>query len=290
MINRSLFSSEQVSQLSIPARLTFVGIIVTSDDHGRRSAGAHALRADIFPCDPSVTNDQVAAWRDELADAGLIRLYSDAGREVLDLPTFRRWQKLRYHSKSKIAEHPDGSGNLSGLAEDCPNQSDFAEKRSEEKRSEEKTTSTSRSRAKRAPGGESSTSKETDRDRHIKAFVDWWEKLAGENGLPIPRKIPDRREAEIAARCEELIADNDGAPDPLAAGLEALGGKIAASDFLCGRVPRGFKADIDFVIRGPDAPKGGMLKIMEGRYDNSGKSGGGPELPLYPKKGEKDAG
>lgn len=108
-VSPDTWKSEQVTRLSLEARLLWVGIITTADDMGRRRASAHSLKLDVFPCD-ACSLEEVNAWRDEVASVGLIRLYKDAeGGLVLDIPKWFAYQSLKYISQSKFPPHPDGA-------------------------------------------------------------------------------------------------------------------------------------------------------------------------------------
>jgi len=107
-IHPEIWTSEQFMSLTRDARLMFIGIISTSDDHGRRKASAVSLKAGLMACD-TVTLDEVAEWRDEIARLGMIRLYKSVdGVELMDIPTWSKYQKPKYIAASKIPEFPAG--------------------------------------------------------------------------------------------------------------------------------------------------------------------------------------
>jgi hypothetical protein len=101
-IDPQIWTSEQVMACSPMARLMFIGIITTADDEGRRTGGAKALKAAIYPSD-DVTASQISRWRQEIADAGLIRIYAaERYPEVIDIPNWSAYQKLKYVKPSKL--------------------------------------------------------------------------------------------------------------------------------------------------------------------------------------------
>lgn len=105
----AMWTSEQVMMLTRDARLLWCGIISTADDYGRRKATAASLKIELLPLD-IVTVEQVTEWRDEIARAGMIRLYlDDEGVTLLDIPTWEKYQKPKYVSKSRHPEYP-GAG------------------------------------------------------------------------------------------------------------------------------------------------------------------------------------
>ncbi len=104
-----IWRSEQFLALSIEARLLFIGIFSTSDDFGRRKASPASLKVEVFPLD-HVVPGQVLAWRNEIIHQGMIRLYLDkSGAEILDIPTWHKFQKPKHTSPSRLPEYP-GSG------------------------------------------------------------------------------------------------------------------------------------------------------------------------------------
>ena len=106
-----IWRSEQFLSLSIEARLLFIGIFSTSDDYGRHKASALSLKAEVFPAD-ACTSEQITAWRSEIAERGMIRLYvDDGGSEILDIPSWAKFQKPRHVSDSRMPEYP-GAGEL----------------------------------------------------------------------------------------------------------------------------------------------------------------------------------
>ncbi len=112
-----IWRSEQFLALSIEARLLFIGIFSTADDVGRRKASAASLKVEVFPLD-HVAPDHVLAWRNEIAHQGMIRLYVDKhGVEVLDIPTWTKFQKPKHKSPSRLPEYPaSGPIDLAKLA------------------------------------------------------------------------------------------------------------------------------------------------------------------------------
>jgi len=106
-----IWRSEQFLALSMQARLLFIGIFSTADDYGRHKASALSLKAEVFPAD-ACTPEQITAWRTEIAERGMIRLYvDDDGSEILDIPSWAKFQKPRHVSESRMPEYP-GAGEL----------------------------------------------------------------------------------------------------------------------------------------------------------------------------------
>jgi hypothetical protein len=85
-------------------------------------------------------------------------------------------------------------------------------------------------------------------------LLNWWNGFAPNLGLPVIRKLTDKRKNKARTRMGEGIADD----------LEMIQGKIEVSDFLKGST--GWRADFDFIIENDT----NWQKILEGKYDNKG--------------------
>ncbi len=103
-IDPGIWVSEQFLSLDdFGARLLFIGLISNADDEGRMKAGAKHLKAIIFPCD-ELAITQVQRWRQSIAEAGLIIVYSVNGTEYLRLPEWHKHQYMTKRFKSSIPE------------------------------------------------------------------------------------------------------------------------------------------------------------------------------------------
>lgn len=242
-ISPQIWTSEQVCNVNRDARQLFIGIISTADDQGRRTASPHRLKADIFPFDGDVDKDQVQAWRDQLFSQGLIRVYLDGETEVLDIPKFAKWQRLRYRARSAIHEHPsdplleepvEGGQNLS--------ESD----------------KTSALGCDVLCSGVKSTSTPytvchgTGTRPDYTAIKGWWNTLAGDLGLsPIREVTPERRAAIRRKFLTSSFQD-----------LAELERCIRAQPFLFGEGNRGWRLSFDALFTRREM----ALKILEMTY------------------------
>jgi len=95
-ISPQIWSNEQVCSVSRDARLLFVGMITTADDCGFTPSSPHRLKIEIFPTD-DLHRNRIAEMLAELVAARLVLIYGESAW----LPTFFRWQALRWRSKSK---------------------------------------------------------------------------------------------------------------------------------------------------------------------------------------------
>lgn len=74
------YTSEQVMNLSIPARFAFQGLWTFCDDGGNHPASAKTLKAEVFPSD-DMTSTQVQGLIDEMLAQGLIVIYEAGGKQ-----------------------------------------------------------------------------------------------------------------------------------------------------------------------------------------------------------------
>lgn len=74
-IKPEFWTSEQVMECSLEARLLFIGLWNFCDDGGNHPASARTIKAEIFPAD-DITSDDVQRMLDELSSNGLIVLYT----------------------------------------------------------------------------------------------------------------------------------------------------------------------------------------------------------------------
>lgn len=93
-IKPEFFTSEQITECSVSARLLFMGLLVFSDDAGRHPASVKRLKMEVYPGD-SFTQKQVEEWLDELVDATLVVEYESAqSRRYWWITGFSRHQKV----------------------------------------------------------------------------------------------------------------------------------------------------------------------------------------------------
>jgi len=98
-IKPEFWSSEQVMECSLPARLLFIGLWNFCDDAGRMPFRPRQIKAQVFPGD-DMTPDAVLGLLDELSSNGLIRRYAVDGDDYL-MVTGWHHQKIDRPQKSK---------------------------------------------------------------------------------------------------------------------------------------------------------------------------------------------
>lgn len=110
MIHTDIWVSEQVSRLSVQARLLFVGIITIADDDGRLKGNPSFLRSQIYPYDDDIKVDNVRKWLDEILEQKLVASYIVDESDYLYLPKWGKFQTLR-NDRRKPSTIPQPNDN-----------------------------------------------------------------------------------------------------------------------------------------------------------------------------------
>jgi hypothetical protein len=122
MLHEKICDSVTLAELTGDEERLFHRLVVKADDYGRFHAHPSLLLGACFPLlIEKISVEQVRAWRDRLADVGLIALYSVDGREYLRFLTWVNYQRQR-GSKSKFPPPLEGAeirGELPQAADVC---------------------------------------------------------------------------------------------------------------------------------------------------------------------------
>ena len=95
MVDPQIWRNEKVGSLPDAGRLLFIGIFSQADDDGRLKASPRFLMANIFPYDKDKIEEDVKHLRNQCAELGLIRLYTNSKEEYLDIPGWHEHQQIR---------------------------------------------------------------------------------------------------------------------------------------------------------------------------------------------------
>ncbi|ACL61731.1 hypothetical protein [Methylobacterium nodulans] len=87
-IKPEYWTSEQVMELSVPARLLFIGLWNFCDDHGRMAVSAKRIKAQIYPSDDFTAAD-IHGMLTELSVSGLVRFYDVDNKQFLEVTGWR---------------------------------------------------------------------------------------------------------------------------------------------------------------------------------------------------------
>lgn len=105
MIKPEFFDSESLAYCSIGARLTFIGLWVTSDDYGNQKAQLTRIQHRIFPYD-KMAHDDFLDMLCELEEVGCIKGYEIDGERYITVPNFNAYQTVRKPSSTNVPEPP----------------------------------------------------------------------------------------------------------------------------------------------------------------------------------------
>jgi len=113
-IKPEFWTSEQVMECSLNARLLFIGIWNFADDLGRMPLSIKTIKASIFPGD-DISIDAIRGMIVELSKNDLVLIYENSGREYLHVTGWNKHQRI---DKPQSAKHPgpfdDHSTNIPG--------------------------------------------------------------------------------------------------------------------------------------------------------------------------------
>lgn len=79
-VKPEFWTSEQVVECSLVARLLFIGMWNFCDDGGNHPASEKSIKMQVFPGDESISSADISAMVDELMDAGLVIEYESGGK------------------------------------------------------------------------------------------------------------------------------------------------------------------------------------------------------------------
>lgn len=79
-IKPEFWTSEQVVECSLIARLLFIGMWNFCDDGGNHPSSIKSLKMQVFPGDESISSADISAMMDELISSGLVVEYAAAGK------------------------------------------------------------------------------------------------------------------------------------------------------------------------------------------------------------------
>lgn len=117
MIDPEFWLDEELAELSMEARLFYIGTWNFADDYGVIEYRTKKLKAQIFPYD----DVDVERCIKELVKIGKLVPFSTNGRKYLYIKNFTKWQMINRPSKRRFAEPPqeieDSLNTCKGLTE-----------------------------------------------------------------------------------------------------------------------------------------------------------------------------
>jgi hypothetical protein len=106
MIDPNFWDSEDVSRLSMFARLMFIGMVSNADDSGRGRANTNYLKSVIFPYD-DIRVAEVDKALSEISHNTSVVVYEVARSKYYAFTNWERWQKVDHPTQSVIPPPPD---------------------------------------------------------------------------------------------------------------------------------------------------------------------------------------
>lgn len=100
MIKKEFWTSEQIMNLPIGARLLFIGMWNQADDEGILKNSPMQLKAQIFPCDMGIDLEQVEHYIDLIKSQNLIVFNKKSEKEDQDLIRIRKWSQHQQINKA----------------------------------------------------------------------------------------------------------------------------------------------------------------------------------------------
>lgn len=107
MLSPELFTSATFCELTIPARLTFIGLWSYCDDEGRGEESSLLIKAALWPRDKKVTDRAIDGYLVEMVDNEHICIYKGARASKLHIPSWKHWQKISHPTPSRLQPCPD---------------------------------------------------------------------------------------------------------------------------------------------------------------------------------------
>jgi len=108
MIDPNIWDSPSFANLSVLAKLIFIGMISNADDEGRGRANANYLKSKIFPYDCDMRSEDIESALDEIAKNASVLFYLHRGCEYYSFERWKRWQRVDKPQPSLITAYDAG--------------------------------------------------------------------------------------------------------------------------------------------------------------------------------------
>jgi len=105
-IKPEAWQDERVGDLSLGARLLWLGLITMADDDGRLRELPTLIAGHVFPYD-DVPPGRLQKWLREVAESGMVTRYEVGGKRYIAFPTWTEHQRVDRPSPSDLPPPPD---------------------------------------------------------------------------------------------------------------------------------------------------------------------------------------
>lgn len=102
MIDPGIWTSEDFSNLSMLARLIWIGLISNADDEGRGKANSAYLKSQLFPYDDELALKKIDNALIEIEKTMSIHFYEVEGKKYYQLTKWEKFQTINRPSPSQI--------------------------------------------------------------------------------------------------------------------------------------------------------------------------------------------
>lgn len=109
MVDPGIWQSQDYGNLSVLAKLIFIGLFSQADDHGYGRANPQFIKSVLFPYDDQITKKDIEKSLSEIASHMSILFYRSDGNEYYHLTNWLTWQKVDRPQPSKLPTPEYGS-------------------------------------------------------------------------------------------------------------------------------------------------------------------------------------
>lgn len=116
-IKPEFFTSDTIAALSVPTRLTFIGMWTDADDYGNLLDNPRLLKGHIWPLDDDMTPTDMSLHIQVLVEAGLVDRYQDdEGKKYLHI---RSWDEHQKMNRKASRKHPASPWEADAVSTHC---------------------------------------------------------------------------------------------------------------------------------------------------------------------------
>lgn len=105
-IREDYLTSEHVDALDVHSERFFFRLFLVVDDFGRTDANLKILRSKCYPLKDDIRTTDISRFLDTVEKAGLIHLYTVAGKQYLEILRFNQSRANCRSAKSKFPDPP----------------------------------------------------------------------------------------------------------------------------------------------------------------------------------------
>lgn len=104
MIDPSIWDSEKFANLSMTARVLYIGMISLADDYGRGRANVKFLKSRIFGYDDDIPSSVIEKALNQISARMAVKLYESDGFRYYWFRNWGKWQTICHPTDSKLPD------------------------------------------------------------------------------------------------------------------------------------------------------------------------------------------